>query len=239
MQKVLSLLFVVTIVGFLNAQPTKTIVNDANAELRTVSSFKNIEISGAITAYISQGKEGLAVSCTNPKYTDKIITKVEGNTLKIYIDKPTFSIKNFKERFKAYISVQNLEGIDISGASNVKMVDEFQLKTIKIDISGASSFKGDIFADNIKAEVSGASVVRLSGKTKYAVIDVGGASSVKASDLLIEVCKIHASGASSARINVNEKLEASASGASSIGYIGNIQNVQKHATGASTIKSLN
>jgi predicted nucleic acid-binding protein len=60
------------------AQDVKTVVNDPNAELRTVANFTGIKVSGGIGVYISQGKENaVAVSCSDEKHNNKIITEVK------------------------------------------------------------------------------------------------------------------------------------------------------------------
>jgi len=236
MQKVLYLLIAIVTINIVIAQPTKTVVMDENAELREVGNFKNIEISSTIRAYISQGEIGLAVSCTNEKNNKNIITKVENNTLKIFVDNGGLNFGSKKERYKVYISVKDIENITISGASYLNLVDNFTANNVTFDISGASILKGAIFSENVKADISGASVVKLSGNIKNAVIDISGASSLSAADLIIGICKIHASGASSAKINVENELDVHSSGASNIRYKGKALVVKVRSTGASSIK---
>ena len=59
---IISLFFLTSILAS-NAQSDKNIVFDANAEPRPVKDFTGIEVSGAISVYLSQGTE--AVSYTH------------------------------------------------------------------------------------------------------------------------------------------------------------------------------
>ena len=70
---------------FLSAQ--NTVVHDANAEVRNVSSFHAIEVSNGIDLIITQGNdEAVAVSAATPEIRNRIKTEVENGKLKIYFD---------------------------------------------------------------------------------------------------------------------------------------------------------
>ncbi len=66
---------------------SQNVVHDANAEVRKISSFNKLQISGAMSVYLSQGNEqAVAVSSDEGKYNDKIKTEVNNGTLKIYVE---------------------------------------------------------------------------------------------------------------------------------------------------------
>jgi hypothetical protein len=236
MKKLLLLLFTTLSFICLIAQPTKTLVIDENAQLRKVESFNHIEVSGNIDVYISQGEEGLAVSCTDDNFTNYIITKTENNILKIYFDENAVKLKRFKGQFKAYVSVKNLASINLLGAVHTRLVDDFHINNVQINISGACSFNGKIFSENINTTVNGASSIKLSGKTTNATLNVAGASFIYAADLLINNCSINVSGASSAEINVQDELAAFATGKSLIIYHGKVKNIKATSLLNSSIK---
>jgi hypothetical protein len=50
------------------------IINDPNAEKRTVTGFHSIDVSGGIDLYLSQGQEAVAVSAADAKFPEKIKT---------------------------------------------------------------------------------------------------------------------------------------------------------------------
>ena len=62
----------------------ETVINDANAEVRTVTPFSGIKVSGGIDVYLSQGEDySLAVSASEEKYRDNIKTEVKNGVLVI------------------------------------------------------------------------------------------------------------------------------------------------------------
>ncbi|HEX8277551.1 MAG TPA: DUF2807 domain-containing protein, partial [Segetibacter sp.] len=94
-----------------------------------------------------------------------------------------------------------------------------------------------INASKLNLDISGASVARLSGAVKNAIIDASGACDVKSYDLSIETCRASSSGASSIKVTVTGELNADASGGSNIYYKGQgIGKVLNTSAGAS-IKS--
>ena len=258
MKKIFFLFFLAATTCATNAQQPKNIVHDPNAVVRNLSGFKEIEVSGGINLYLSQGaSDAVAVSVDDAKNIDKIKTEVKNGVLKIFIENGSWNGWSWKnKKIKAYVTAKIIERIDASGACSVILTDkvsttdlrmflsgassckgDLAATTAKFDIAGASSFKGSLTAaTSLKLYISGASVVSLTGAATTANIDVSGASNFKAYSFFIDDCKAEASGASSLSISVKKELEAEASGASSIRYTGS-PNVKKSETsGASSIK---
>lgn len=216
----------------------KNIVVDANAEVRKVGDFHGIDVSNAISVYLSQGTENaVAVSCEDASQNSRITTAVKNGILIIRLENGSWNGWSWKEkRIRAYITVKDLDYIQSSGACTVKLTEAFKVNKLKIDINGASTFKGSVTATEIILDASGASSVTIEGSTKTLKVDASGASSIKAYDLQSEDCNAEASGASSIGISVQNQLKAEASGASSIRYKGEPKSKDCNASGASSIK---
>jgi hypothetical protein len=237
MKKILFFILIAFSIKYSIAQTTNTIVIDPNAELRVVEDFSNIDVAGNLITYISQGtKHAVAVSCSNEKYTPNIITKVENGTLKVRVEKPTFKLGKFNLKFRVYITVKQLNNLDISGACIVKTVDPINTNEFKMDISGASIFNGEIKTTLFKSDITGASVVNIKGNTITANNHVSGASVLESFNFISENCKLHVSGASVVKIKAIKDLYVKASGASMVKYKGNPPATQLEATGSSMIK---
>ena len=89
------------------------------------------------------------------------------------------------------------------------------LQPAKIDVtatsfnvsqSGASNFKGDVSAAKTDFDINGASATDVDGTTTDLTVSASGASNFKGGDLQAVNCKIEATGASSANINVSKIL---------------------------------
>jgi len=124
--------------------------------------------------------------------------------------------------------------VDIDGASNARLT--ITGNSLKMSQSGASNFRGDVDVTKASFDLSGASVIDVDGTTSDLDIDASGASNFKGGDLQAQSCKIEATGASSANINVSKEIDAAASGASSIHYAGGAAITNLDVSGGSSVK---
>jgi hypothetical protein len=201
---------------------SQQIVYDENAEVRTVERFNSVEVSGAISLYLSQGTvQGVAISAGEAKYNVKIKTEVKNGVLQISVEGGVWNGFNWTNRkLKAYVTVTDLNRLEVSGASYASISGAIKSDELKMEISGASEVKGIINVSNLDLDISGASVARLSGSAKNARIDASGACKVNSYDLNVETCKASSSGASNIKLTVSGELNAHASGGSNIYYKG-------------------
>ena len=261
MKKILFALLLLA--GFVvNAQENKSIVYDENAQQRKVPSFTAISVSSAIDLYLTQSnKNEVAVSATNDEIRDHIITEVVGGTLIIRLgDKGTwFSWRKWGNyKTKAYVSIQDINALTASGASTVHLVNTIESPKMRIKLSGASDFKGnikagvlmyqltgasdykgEISANSIDIDGSGASSIELIGRVDDLAIEVSGASTAKLYNLTAKGAILRASGASNIGVTVTEILRANSSGASDINYKGNPTVKESNTSGASSIRRRN
>jgi len=261
MKKILfALLILVSFV--VNAQQKTSIVYDENAQQRKVPSFTAISISSAIDLYLTQSdKNEVAVSASNDEIRDHIITEVVGGTLIIRLgDRGSWMSwrkwGNYKT--KAYVSIKDINALTASGASNVHLINTIESPKMRIKLSGASDFKGNIkagvlmyqltgasdykgevSANSIDIDGSGASSIELIGNVDDLAIEVSGASSAKLYNLTSKGAILRASGASNIGVTVTEILRASSSGASDINYKGNPNVKESNTSGASSIRRRN
>ena len=254
---------ILLLVGFaLNAQEKTAIVYDENAQVRKVPSFTAISVSSAIDLYLTQSnKNEVAVSATNDEIRDHIITEVVGGTLIIRLgDKGTwFSWRKWGNyKTKAYVSIKDIDALTASGASTVHLVNTIESPKMRIKLSGASDFKGNIkagvlmyqltgasdykgqiTANSIDIDGSGASSIELTGRVDDLAVEVSGASDAKLYNLTAKGAILRASGASSIGVTVTEILRANSSGASDINYKGNPTVKESNTSGASDIRRRN
>lgn len=123
---------------------------------------------------------------------------------------------------------------ELSGASNAKL--NITASDFDIEQTGASNFKGRISTPKADFDITGACVTEVDGNADNLEIDASGASNFKGYDLMAQYCKIEATGASSANINVSKDIQATASGGSSIHYSGGATLSLIDVSGGSSIK---
>ncbi len=203
---------------------SQKVINDANAQSRNLKGFHAIDVAGGIDLYLTQGTaEGVAVSAAKTEHRDKIRTTVENGVLKIWFDYENRSLKIDwgNRKLKAYVSFINLDKLDASGGSDIKVEGTLKVNTLTLGISGGSDFDGKVDINNLSVNASGGSDADMSGKINTLKIDASGGSDFDGYRLVTETCDIEASGGSDVHITVNKELKANASGGSDIFYKGN------------------
>jgi len=234
MKKVIALLLALLPV-VLMAQ--KQIINDANAQVRTVGSFHAIKVNNAIDLYLSQSdQEAVAVSAVKDEFRDRIKTVVEDGVLKITYDDDGKWWKGNK-KLKAYVSFKALDKLTATGASDVIVNGPLKATDLLISMGGASDLKitGALEANSLDITLSGASDASVSGKVGTLKVNASGASDFKGFDLVADNCDVDANGASDIKITVNKELNARASGASDVHYRGDCVIRDLKTSGASSV----
>lgn len=214
----------------------QTIINDKNAEVRNVTTFNGIKVSGGIDVYLSQADDySLAVSASEDKYRDNIKTEVKHGILVISYNNDHFGWSAGDKKMRAYISFKTIESLEGSGACGFIINGALNANSLLVNLSGACDIKGRIKITNLTLELSGASTAKINGTVQNLNLTASGASDVKNYDLEAENCVAKLSGASDVRIKITNSISASASGASTLYYQGNPEKKEIAISGASVI----
>lgn len=213
----------------------QTIINDKNAEVRSVGAFSGIKVSVGIDVYLSQSDDyALAVSAAEDKFRDNIRTEIKNGILNISYDGGSMRY-TANRRLRAYVSFKTLERLEASGACDFIINGTFNSGSAKIKLSGACDIKGTVNIVDMQINLSGASTVQINGTVQNLKIEAGGASDVKNYDLVVDNCEADLSGASDVKLTINKSLSAKASGASTLYYKGNPERKDVSSSGASNI----
>ncbi len=141
---------------------------------------------------------------------------------------------NRRDKIKVYITMPELEHLNIAGACEGK-VWNFDNSDISFDITGASEVWADISPDYFGADLTGASELTLVGTASELEVDLIGASKLDAFDFRVDDVDVSAAGASSAKVYAKNDLRANAAGASTIRYRGTAD-VDSDSNGLSSVK---
>ncbi|PCJ28055.1 MAG: hypothetical protein COA97_01915 [Flavobacteriales bacterium] len=210
---------------------------DGNGEIvkeqRIVTSFNKIDISGGYEVLINQGnKERLELE-VDENLLEYIKTEVINNTLFISTKE---SIGNASS-LKLYITIVNVEDIDVSGAIELKNKGTYKVDKLEIDVSGAADIDLNVDVESLIMDMSGASETSLSGNANDFEIKISGAGDLQAKNLKTKNTSIDISGAGSAIVHAKKSLTVSVSGAGSVKYKGNPK-IDKDISGAGSVEKL-
>jgi hypothetical protein len=211
-------------------------IKDANAEVRNVKGFHAVKVSTGIELILTQGNtEAVAVSARTVEHRENIITKVENGVLKIYYDHAALKLRNRGDnRLKAYVSIINIDDVNISSGASVNVEGVLQSPELGIDISSGAMFNGKVKAGTLVVDQSSGSVSKMSGTVQTLKIDGSSGSVFNGYDLVAENGEADISSGGVIEITVNKELKAFASSGGSITYKGNgvIRNVKTGSGGS-------
>jgi hypothetical protein len=204
------------------AQETK-VINDANAVTRNLTgSYTGISVSSGIKLYLTQGnEESIAVSASEQKYLDRLITEVVNGTLKIYYDNKGISWKsNGKANLKAYVSFKTLEKLNISAGSVVSVNGGIKADKLDVEVTSGSEFTGAINAKEMVAGVNSGAVMKIAGSADKFTVGVSSGADFKGYDFAVNYCDATASSGGAMHITINKELNAKASSGGDIQFKG-------------------
>jgi hypothetical protein len=104
-----------------------------------------------------------------------------------------------------------------------------------LDVSGASEVTGELTAGDADLDASGASTIQLEGSGRNLAADASGASHMILAGFTVNNADINLSGASSGTVNLDGRLDAELSGASTLEYMGEPAMGDINTSGASTL----
>jgi hypothetical protein len=178
---------------------------------RPVSAFANIDARGGFIIEWQSGTPSLRIT-TDENLLPYIDSNVSGDTLHLRTReqiRPTHGIR-------VVISSPTRAGARISGA-------------IKLD---AKQLSDPRFA----LESRGAARVSLDGNIDELLADMTGASELAASALQTKTAEISTTGAGNAEVAVAETLKVVITGAGKVQYSGNPPTIEKHISGAGSVR---
>jgi hypothetical protein len=212
--------------------------NNVITQEYTFSGYENIETESAFTVYVefSDTEESIVVEANENLFEYIEVSKGSDN-LKIGF-RENISIKG-SATLQAYVKTKNISGYVATGASRFIVEDEIFTEDVTVFLSGASQFMGEIYAENLYAEMSGASSMKISGESASTDVTASGASGIGDFEFSTEYLRVNFSGASIASLTVTDKMDVSASGASIIRYKGGAVINSQNLSGGSQIIEVN
>jgi len=204
-------------------------------EERTVSSFKDMQVSSTANVYLTQG--------------DLKPVKIEGDEnllayVEVYQEGDRLVIKNRdgynldmnNGSIKIYVTAPQFHHISVSGAGDINGENKItSSEELEMNLSGAGNIKMEVDAPKVSADISGVGSIYLNGKTKDVDLGISGAGSAHCYDLMAENTDVTISGVGSAEVYASVKLDATVSGAGSVDYKGNAAQVNQHVSGVGSV----
>ena len=178
--------------------------------------FTRVKVSSGIDLYISQGSKTSLTVEADENLHDYIVTRVDGNQLKIYVDGNIWRAK----AKKVYLTVTDIEELRATSGSDV--ISESVIKASDLDVSTSSGadMNIEVEADNITSSSSSGSDLRIKGTAKTHTTSATSGSSVHAYGLESKDVMAKVSSGADITVFASESIEAKASSGGDIRYKG-------------------
>ena len=194
--------------------------------------FDRLEMGDAFVISVQQSPLfSVSVRGDRRNIDDLEVEKV-GSTLRIRYDEPEY------RQYTTYITITmpSLRGANFSGASVSTVTGFNDLGELDVTLSGASVSQVSLEAQSLRLNLSGASKLTLSGEAAALQATVSGASIYSGFAFGVDDANVDVSGASKMHLTARQKLNAVATGASTVLYRGS-PSVTSQVSGASSVQA--
>lgn len=206
----------------------------AQKETRKVDDFTYVSFGVPGKLYIKEGSRSSVELEGND--IDEIETEVRNGRL--IIKKEGKWNWGSSDRITAYVTVEKLEGLNVSGSGNAIGEGTFETDELDLGVSGSGEIELDVDAGDIETSISGSGDIYLEGDADYHRVSISGSGKLDAEDMVAEKYKISISGSGTCRINVEKEIDAKVSGSGNVYYRGNPDKVYHSASGSGKIRKI-
>ena len=179
--------------------------------------FDRVEVDNAFKVDITQSGTYSVVVRVDSSLEQRLEVVKEGNTLKIGLMDEGGGVKIQAGTKEVEITMPELTGLDLSGASQGTITGFKSTKTLDVGLQGASEVTMSGSGQNVMVVAEGASTVDL---TNFSVVDAN----------------VEARGISQVIVNVSGRLDADASGDSNVYYLGDPTMGEIDTSGGSSVE---
>lgn len=192
-----------------------------DTETRKVSGFDSIDLDYPAEVIIKQGAaESLTIEAED-NLLPQLTSEVRNGTLHIENGERDFDKRvNPTKMVRITITVKELREVDFSTAGTLT-IDGLKGDTLSIFLSGAGDVTlNNLELDELTASLSGAGEFSASGTVTDLTLTISGFGSFDSPNLATQTADVRISGAGSATLRVEERLDASISGAGDVKQAG-------------------
>ena len=197
----------------------------------SVSEFQSINLEASGSIYLTQDEQQSVRIEAEDKVFKLLTINVENGKLTISLERYLAPMKPIK----IYISMKEIENLEISGSGNIVGQSKINADTLKLLIEGSGSFDLDLAAKDLDTFIIGSGKLDLNGSVDNHNAKIEGSGNIKAFDLLTETSDIDISGSGSAEIHASKQLDIDISGSGNVFYKGDAT-VTQEISGSGNVK---
>ncbi len=192
--------------------------------------FSAIKVSSIFKVELIQGDNHFLELTGDERFLEDVNARVQNGVLRL-----DYSGRARNASIEATIITPVINSIDLSGAVSLSAGNTIESPSLKVKMSGATSATMEVQTASLESNISGASNLIISGMAAKHRAVASGASQIRAQNLVTGSTKVNVSGASHARINATESIDANASGTSRVVFANEPENVKVRTSGMASV----
>lgn len=214
---------------------SSTLAQETKTELRDVTGFNEIDVSEGIRVTLTMGSEEKAEVTTNGEYIEKIITKVDGDVLKIYIEGKGKWTKHKKIEVK--VMAKEIKKIHASSGSSIHSTNSIKTEEFKLSVSSGASANLECETNYAYASASSGASMKIKGSTTHFAAKASSGASISGDQLKAKKVKADVSSGAHIKLYADEEIKAEASSGGSIKYSGSPTMKDIHKSSGGSVRS--
>ncbi len=208
--------------------------NVVTEERTPTADFTEVRGSAGLEVYLTQGTENKIVVEADDNLLKYIETEIEGGKLNI---KTSENIGRAESK-KIHVTYKDINSIEASSGAEVVGNSVIKSQNLSLKSSSGAELTVEVFAQDIIAKSSSGSDLKISGRATSLTADASSGSEIDAKNLMVINCNAEASSGAEVTVNVQEKLETSASSGGEINYYGSPVSVNSNNSRSGSVNKM-
>jgi hypothetical protein len=197
-----------------------------------VGNFLEVEARSAFTVHLQQSESPTLEITADDNVIDHVQVVRRGQTLILALKPGSYT----RATYRATLGVPDLRGISLSEATTAIVSDFRPEGGLRLELAGASTLTGRFQVSDLAMVAREASAATVGGSAERLTLIASGSSKTSLGDLAVGKARAELREASTALLNVKERLDADLNSASTLTYVGNPTLGEVSSTGASSLK---
>lgn len=211
----------------------------ADTQDRHLTGFSAVSVAGSYDVFITQGSSESVKVDAPSNIIDKIITEVQGGVLRIYTKEGTnWNWNSGNKKMIIYVSIKDINAVSLAGSGDVVFKDGLRATSLKIKLTGSGDISGKVGVKNLESSIGGSGDITLSGRADNSTVSVVGSGDFTGQNLVTTNTQVKVAGSGDARVNANDKIDASVVGSGDVHYTGSAKNISSSKAGSGSVSRM-
>lgn len=210
-----------------------------NTEDRHLTGFNAVNVAGSFDVYITQGSSESVKVDAPADIIGRIVTEVEGGTLKIYTKRDDNNSWSWHDKkVVIYVALRDVNAITLAGSGDIFFKEGLKATSLKLKLSGSGDITGKLNVKNLDSSIAGSGDITISGSADVSSVSVVGSGDFTARGMTTGNTKVSVAGSGDATVNVSDRLDASVVGSGDVHYTGSPKSINTSKAGSGSVSRM-